>query len=224
MRKKKFLFLSVFLFAPSIFASWLIKPGNAHAAIYLSKTNGEYLLNIQKNNVWQKTGSPEGLALEKLSPKDFDLIDAFEKTIELSFPAIQNKTLTLMARVEDKKVPPSIGTTYPNDKDMNRIDDALFKKIKRALMLERSAVSQEEKTRARSRLARMVDVELIFTEQVTQQQIDAFLALGGKITYRYKSVSYGWNGRIPLGKIEAIPSIMGEPLVLVDEPKTATLH
>ncbi len=35
----------------------------------------------------------------------------------------------------------------------------------------------------------MVDVELIFKEQITQKQIDAFLALGGEITHIYKAVS-----------------------------------
>ena len=57
MSKKKFLFLSVFLFALSMAVSWSIKQSNAHAAINSSKTNGEYLLYIQKDGVWQKAGS-----------------------------------------------------------------------------------------------------------------------------------------------------------------------
>jgi hypothetical protein len=119
---------------------------------------------------------------------------------------------------------PLISETYVNDKDGNRIDDDLFEKAKKALADMQLAVTPEEQLQARARLDEMVNVELIFKEQITQEQIDVFLELGGEITYIYKAVSYGWNGRIPIGKAVALPSIMGPDLVLIDEPEVALRH
>ncbi len=70
----------------------------------------------------------------------------------------------------------------------------------------------------------MVDVELIFKEQITQKQIDTFLALGGQITHIYKAVSYGWNGRLPLSQVAQLPTLMGDSLVLAEESKAAQLN
>jgi hypothetical protein len=119
---------------------------------------------------------------------------------------------------------PNISSSYANDKDGNQIDDSLFDKAGRAMTSERLAVTPDEKNTARAELDKPVDVELIFTGQINQKQIDDFLALGGEITYVYKAVSYGWNGRIPLGKVLNISPLMGAELVLVDEPKQAQLH
>jgi alpha-tubulin suppressor-like RCC1 family protein len=50
-----------------------------------------------------KSDSP--LSLKKLSERDFDVIDAFAKTLELTFPTTgSDKTLRLKARVEPKRV------------------------------------------------------------------------------------------------------------------------
>jgi hypothetical protein len=119
---------------------------------------------------------------------------------------------------------PNISSNYTNDKDRDRIDDTLFDKAGRALMSERLAVTTDEKNTARAELDKLVDVELIFTKQINQKQIDDFIELGGEITYLYKAVSYGWNGRIPLGKLMQIIARMGKELVLIDEPKAAQLH
>lgn len=119
---------------------------------------------------------------------------------------------------------PNISSIYANDKDRDRIDDSLFDKAGKALMSERLAITKDEKNKARAELDKPVDVELIFTEQVDQKQIDDFIAAGGEITYVFKTVSYGWNGRISIGKVLNIPSLMGARLVLVDEPKQAQLH
>jgi len=119
---------------------------------------------------------------------------------------------------------PKISLTYANDKDRNRIDDALFDKAQKALMSEHMAVTSDEKNKARTELNKMVDVELIFTDEIDQKQIDDFIASGGEITYVYKAVSYGWNGRIPLGQLMQIVAKMGKKLVLIDEPKQAQLH
>jgi hypothetical protein len=119
---------------------------------------------------------------------------------------------------------PDISSNYDNDKDRDRIDDNLFDKAGKALMSERLAVTTDEKNKARAELDKLVDVELIFTKQIDQKQIDDFLASGGDISYIYKAVSYGWNGRIPLGKLKQIATKMGQELVLIDGPKAAQLH
>jgi len=58
-------------------------------------------------------------------------------------------------------------------------------------MSESLAVTADEKNTARAELDKPVDVELIFTEQINQKQIDDFIEIGGEITYLYKTVSYG---------------------------------
>src|SRR5436190_21936163 len=70
----------------------------------------------------------------------------------------------------------------------------------------------------------MVEVELVFKQQITQKQIDSFLGQGGKITYIYKAVSYGWNGTIPLGKVASIPALLGDSLLLIEESHPAVWH
>jgi hypothetical protein len=119
---------------------------------------------------------------------------------------------------------PGISQSYANDRDGDRIDDGLFSRAEKALMSRGLALTPQDRSNAEAQLEEMVDVELIFTEQITQRQIDDFLASGGEITYIYQSVSYGWNGRVPLGKVKHIAAIMGADLVLVDEPAEAQLH
>jgi PKD repeat protein len=116
-------------------------------------------------------------------------------------------------------VAPLVSAYYANDLDADKIDDKLLDRAQKTIAAERAAVSVEEKSQTRARAAEMVNVELVFKEQVTQKQIDTFTALGGEITYIYKAVSYGWNARIPLNKISAVPAAMGASLLLVDEGK-----
>src|SRR5215470_9938051 len=73
-----------------------------------------------------------------------------------------------------------------------------------AVAVEKAATTPEEKSRASANASAPVNVELIFKEPITQEQIDKFAGLGGEITYIYKAVSYGWNGRIPLNKVSAV--------------------
>ena len=98
-------------------------------------------------------------------------------------------------------VAPLIGERYANDADGDRLDDRLFARAQQAP----------------ANAGELVHIELIFKEPVTQRHIDTFIALGGEITYIYKAVSYGWNARIPLNKISAVPAAMGASLVLLDE-------
>jgi PKD repeat protein len=116
-------------------------------------------------------------------------------------------------------VAPLIGQRYPNDANGDRIDDDLLTRANNAIAAEKAAITAEQKFQAQARSSETVNVELVFKEPVTQQQIDTFTALGGEITYFYKAISYGWNGRIPLNKVSAVPAAMGATLVLLNEPK-----
>jgi hypothetical protein len=115
-------------------------------------------------------------------------------------------------------IPPVIGNDYSNDADKDCIDDRLHAKSTAAKKLSTS----ETKSRDLSAQAtdEAVSIELIFSKPVTQNQIDAFVGLGGTITYMYQTISYGWIGRVPLDSVSSLADLMGSSLVLV-EP---TLH
>ncbi len=100
-------------------------------------------------------------------------------------------------------VTPVISQDYSTDLDGNRINDELEQDADSKGGL---SIAQEE----------MVEVELIFDEPITQQQIDSFLQLGGQITYVYEAVSYGWNGYFSRRNIGLLPSVMGPALVHVE--------
>jgi len=117
------------------------------------------------------------------------------------------------------EVPPIISETYANDLDSDRIDDELKTLAEDASTMYLLARTQAERAEALAVLGGMTDVELIFKEPVTQQQIDDFLLLGGEITYMYQVVSYGWQGRIPLELVDSLPLLMGDALVLIKGPK-----
>ncbi len=119
-------------------------------------------------------------------------------------------------------IAPLIAENYPTDANRDRIEDALAGKAREASLALKAAGTPEDMALAQAALAKKIDVELVFKQPITQQQIDAFIALGGEITYLYKAVSYGWNGRVPLGKVSEIPVAMRETLVLIEEPKPAT--
>lgn len=104
------------------------------------------------------------------------------------------------------EVAPVISGAYPNDADGDGIDDALQDLGKVAAKAGKALAVAAEST---------VEVEVVFSEPVTQQQIDAFIELGGQITYMYKAVSFGWNGRIPAQAIALLPGVMGPTLALV---------
>jgi subtilisin family serine protease len=110
----------------------------------------------------------------------------------------------------EPKVRPRIAKDYPEDKDKDRLDDGLAEKA-------RAAKDPEEGNKA-------VGVNLVFSEQITQEQIDAFEMEGGEIHHIYKAIAYGWNGTCPLNKVHRLPRVLGETLLLVEQPKEFQLH
>jgi PKD repeat protein len=120
-------------------------------------------------------------------------------------------------------VAPLISEIYPNDADRDHIEDALSQRAGQALARRQSA-TPVERAGAEATLAGLVEVELIFRSQITQEQIDTFLNAGGAIDYIYRTVSYGWNGRVPLGQVPIVAAAMSNALVLIQEPKPAKLH
>jgi len=110
------------------------------------------------------------------------------------------------------EVAPVISEVYPDDADGDRISDALQQYTESA----GRASSAGKRMGVNAVGEATVTVELVFNTPVSQEQIDAFLALGGEITYMYKAVSYGWKGRIAAGEIQALPAVMGPTLVRVE--------
>jgi hypothetical protein len=100
-------------------------------------------------------------------------------------------------------VPPVISSERSTDLNANRIDDKLESGL--SGQGELSVASEE-----------IVEVELVFQEPVTQHQVDEFLRLGGRITYLYGGISYGWNGIVARRSIASLPSILGPTLVQVE--------
>ena len=110
------------------------------------------------------------------------------------------------------------------DADANRVDDALDGRLRQI----RSALATEADPARRAALAanlqERVRVQLVFSKQITQEQIDEFVALGGNIDYVYRAVSYGWNATLPLDTVDLLPARMGESFVVVVGDRPAELH
>ena len=121
-------------------------------------------------------------------------------------------------------IAPLIGTRYPNDTDGDHVEDQLMRRWRAAMAAQTAAATAAQGQASRAALDGMVEVELVFRKQITQRQMDAFLALGGEITHIYQAVSYGWNGRLPLRAVGSLAAAMGDTLVLVEEAKPAELH
>lgn len=120
------------------------------------------------------------------------------------------------------EIPPIISEVYSSDLDGDKIDDQLNLHLDVGILMSEFAITERDEQDAKAVLSELVDVELIFTEQITQQQIDDFLLLGGQIAYIYKAVSYGWNGQIPLLSVKYLPTIMGPTLIQVEKPKQSS--
>lgn len=120
-------------------------------------------------------------------------------------------------------VAPSIGKAYSNDQDGDKVEDQL---VARCAVLGWGMLMPPggERTLAAQRLAELVEVELIFSEPVTPEQLQAFQQCGGEITHVYQAISYGWTGRVPLHQLPNLAAMMGDHLVLIEEAKVVTGH
>jgi subtilisin family serine protease len=124
----------------------------------------------------------------------------------------------------EPSVTPLISDSYPQDENRDRIADDLLQRVGTLDLQTITALTPAERDAAQQQLDEFVDVELIFKQQITQEQLNSFTALGGEITYIYRSVSYGWNGRVALTHAPALPPLMGPSLVLVDGMKQMQKH
>jgi hypothetical protein len=120
-------------------------------------------------------------------------------------------------------VPPFISETYSSDENSNHIQDKLEIPAGTRPLPPSPIGPIEPPPIIEPPVIEMVDVQLTFSTQITQQQIDDFLGIGGEITYIYKSISYGWRGRIPESNIKLLPDLMGPTMVIVEEPPKMVL-
>lgn len=121
-------------------------------------------------------------------------------------------------------VPPSISRHFPTDKNSDRIQDSLADRAFQLEAVANNPTRPADRIDARRQLDEYAEVELIFSRQISQRHLDDFLASNGEITHLYEAVSYGWNGRLPLGKIHALAASMGDALVQIEEDRPAVLH
>jgi len=116
-------------------------------------------------------------------------ISANADSAESASPAADGAAL--LVPPPEPAVTPEINRPVERDKDSNRIDDKLeanARAINCALAAEKE---RAERARLQAQLDEPVRIELVFSRQITQSQIDDFLALGGKIDHIYRAVSYG---------------------------------
>jgi len=110
------------------------------------------------------------------------------------------------------------------DADRNKIDDTIddeVAQIQAGLLVQTDAGQRAELS---SQLASPIRIEVVFSSQITQQQIDTFLAGGGEIDHVHQAVSYGWTGRLPRSEVESLPASLGPSLVIVVQEKPLQLH
>jgi len=125
----------------------------------------------------------------------------------------------------EPRVPPGIVRPAERDRNADGIDDQLEARLQAAKAALAAEKDPAKRAAAQAALNERVRVELLFSKQITQKQIDDFVALGGQIEYIYQAVSYGWNANLPLGAVEGLPRLMGGSFVAVlgDRPVKAHL-
>jgi PKD repeat protein len=124
----------------------------------------------------------------------------------------------------EPEVAPLVPRHFPSDNNNDRIQDSLGDRAKRLHSAANNPARPADRLDALNKLGELVHVELIFTNRIAQKHLDDFLAHGGEVTHLYEATSYGWNGRLPLGKILALPALMGDALVQIEEDRPAVLH
>lgn len=113
------------------------------------------------------------------------------------------------------------------DADGNHIDDNLDERLRSAAASTLCAFGGPTSAAAAlGGFLNPVDAEYNFTRPITQGELDAFVALGGEVTWVFKAVGYGWNGVIQLGQVPKAVSALGSGLnaVFVGRPAIPALY
>ncbi len=133
----------------------------------------------------------------------------------LAIPALgQSGLLSGLVPPPEPGIPPIITAPIDLDADRSRVDD----RLEAALVIAKGTfskpwASEMEKSSAAQTLAAPVDVEAIFSRQILQSEIDAFLNAGGTIDHIFTHVSYGWTGKVPLQALDTLPNALGPALL-----------
>lgn len=113
------------------------------------------------------------------------------------------------------KIRPEIPDLVTIDANRDKLDDSTEAKL---------SAFQEARAAGVPIVDEIVSVEFVFSAQITQAQLDAFVESGGVVTYVYKAVSYGWNSFLPLSKLRAAIQAAGPALVGVVEAMPGETH
>ncbi len=125
----------------------------------------------------------------------------------------------------EPEIRPIVTSPIEVDKDNTKIDDGLELRIQEAEdILSKKTISTEKLQTAQNSLNESVRVELIFSKQITQKQIDMFQNSGGNLEHIFTHVSYGWTGNIPLKQVKSLVISMGDTLLGIVESKKVTKH
>lgn len=95
------------------------------------------------------------------------------------------------------------------DLDGDGLEDALVRRVRGA-----GEESGDER----------IEVEVIFGREPEPALLSAFESLGGEVLHRFRAVSRGWIGRIPMRAVIELPRVLGEDLIQVEEPRTMEKH
>lgn len=125
------------------------------------------------------------------------------------------------------RVAPVVHPLTDMDRDGDRLDDLLNADVLTAFLTESDPLAgPEQRAWAGALVEEPALVEFNFTRQVTQRELDAFTALGGEITHVYRAVGYGWNGWLPLSRLDEAVAAMGPGFngVVANRPISATMY
>lgn len=125
----------------------------------------------------------------------------------------------------EPSVKPIVSAPTNLDANGDKVDDRISNAITSATnVMARRDAGSAEKAAAQSDLDATVTVELVFSAQITQAQIDAFLKAGGTIDHVFTNVSYGWTGSIARKRVPSLPGLLGATLLGIVEKQDVQLH